>query len=119
MKSKRILTYLTVLVVLLVLAVLVERPWKKKEAAETLLSPHFLPAAAARIELKDPEKEVILEKKDGTWLVASSENYLADPGSIENLLSKVKELSVGSLVSKKPEKHSIFQVDKSGLEVKV
>ncbi|UCD85540.1 MAG: DUF4340 domain-containing protein, partial [Deltaproteobacteria bacterium] len=48
-----------------------------------------------------------------------SENYLADPGSIENLLSKVKELSVGSLASKKPEKHSIFQVDKSGLEVKV
>jgi hypothetical protein len=119
MKLKRILAYLTVLTVLLALAVLLERPWKGKEAEESPLFPRFVPEAAARIELKGPEAEVILEKKAVEWQVASSANYPADAGSIENLLSKVKGLSVGSLVSKKPEKHPIFKVDESGLEVKV
>ena len=119
MKIKRILTYLTVLLILLVLAILIERPWKGKEAEESPLFPRFVPEAAARIELKAPEKEVILEKNEGVWLVASSANYPADPESIEGLLSKVKDLSAGSPVSKKPEKHAIFEVDKSGLEVKV
>lgn len=119
MKLKKILAYLAILIILLALAVLIERPWKGKEATESLLFPQFVPEAAARIELKDPEAEVILEKKEGVWLVASSANYPADPGGIEGLLSKVKELSAGSPVSKKPEKHAIFEVDKSGLEVKV
>lgn len=119
MKFKRILTYLTVLIILLALAYLIERPGRKQKETEFLLFPDFAPTAAARIELRDPETEVILEKKEGKWLVASSEDYPADTGSIERLLPKVKKISVSSLASKRPEKHSIFKVDKSGLEVKI
>ncbi len=119
MKLKKILTYLMVLIILLALAYLIERPGRKQKEAAFLLFPDFTPTAAARIELKDPETEVILEKKEEKWLVASSENYPADLGSIERLLGKVKGLLGSSLASKKPEKHSIFKVDKSGLEVKI
>ncbi len=74
-------------------------------------------AATDGIEIKSPSTDVKLERKGNTWYVTAPVHYRADQKSVEDAIHQCKILSVLNLVSDKPEKFSIFQVDSTGTRI--
>lgn len=64
-----------------------------------------------KIVIKDKE-EVVLEKKNNYWQVASHQNLPADNNRIETLLENFKKIEEKELVSENKNKFSTFGVDK-------
>jgi len=62
---------------------------------------------------------VVLQKKGVEWFVESPISYKADQANVASLIHGSKTLQVSNIVSNKPDKHSVFQVDSSGTQVKM
>jgi hypothetical protein len=75
--------------------------------------------AVDRIEIKSPTARLLLEKKGVEWLVQEPVSYRADQSNVASLIHESKNLEVKSIVSNKPEKQSVFQVDSTGTLVKM
>jgi len=121
MRIKQILILLGVLVVLVIIwggfKLVLTR--EQKKTVEELL-PGFQSDRVAKIEIATEDKNTVLTKPAGDWLVETEDNYRADKEAVEEMLSKVKEFKTTNLVSQNPEKQSKYQVDeKSGIEVKL
>ncbi len=117
MKIKQILILLGVVVVLLIVVLVLTR--EPKKTVEELL-PGFQSDKVAKIEIATEDKNTVLRKPNGDWLVETEDNYRADQEAVEEMLSKVKEFKTTTLASKNPEKQSKYQVDeKSGIGVKL
>jgi hypothetical protein len=110
-----------VLVVLVILAYLVmQKPGERSstgESGELLVSVDSL--AVDRIEIKSPTVDVTLQKKGVEWFVESPVSYKADQSNVAALIHGSKALQVSNIVSTKPDKHSVFQVDSTGTRVKM
>jgi hypothetical protein len=110
---------LGVLGVLVVLAYLVmQKPGERSssgESGDVLVSVDSL--AVDRIEIKSPTLSVVLQKKGVEWFVASPVSYKADQSNVATLIHSSKTLHVSSIVSNKPDKHPVFQVDSTGTRV--
>ena len=123
MKKKNIFILLAVFAVIVLIAVIIEVPLskrgQKKAAKELTLFSGFDAEQATSIEIITSDRQVKLNRDSGAWLVATSENYPADPKAIETALAKVVALRASHIASKSAEKHPQFEVDKSGIEVKV
>jgi hypothetical protein len=108
-------------VVLLIAAFLVLQ--KPGEQSSISASTGFLAVidsiSVDKIEIKAPKSSLVLEKRGTEWYIAQPINYKANQTSIGQIIHQVKILEVKSTVSGRPEKHSVFQVDQSGTEVKV
>jgi len=108
-------------VVLLVAAFLVLQ--KPGEQSASSASSGFLASidsvSVDKIEINTPTSSVILEKRGVEWYIVEPLNYKANQVNVGQILHQLKNLEVKSTVSSKPEKHSVFQVDKNGTEVKV
>jgi hypothetical protein len=121
MKLKSILILLAVLVVFVLAAIIIEGPigrrGKKKAAEESILFPGFEIDRVSAAEIKTKDRKVRLNKENGVWVVATSDNYPADPEAVETMLSKVKDLKSMLVASKSADKHSQFEVDESGIGV--
>lgn len=75
--------------------------------------------AVDKIELKTPASSVTLEKRGVEWFVSAPVNYRGDQARIGQIIHDIKNLEIKTIVSNKPEKHSLFQVDQSGIRVTV
>jgi hypothetical protein len=123
MKTKQLAILFSILVLLILLAVWQRRDvlFKSKQATDQsqLLFADFDPQAAARIELTKPDRQVILTRRDGMWLVSAGTAAPAEAGLVAQLLDRIGQITKGDITSQQPEKFGLFQVDASGLEVKV
>jgi hypothetical protein len=72
-----------------------------------------------KIEIKTPMFSLVAEKRGTEWYIAQPISYKANQTNIGQIIHQIKNLEVKSTVSSKPEKHSVFQVDQTGTEVKV
>jgi hypothetical protein len=72
-----------------------------------------------KMEIKTPASSIVLEKRGAEWFIAQPITYKANQTNIGQILHQLKNLEVKSTVSTKPEKHSVFQVDRTGTEVKI
>jgi hypothetical protein len=123
MNKRNIFILLAIFAVLVLAVIIIEGPvsrrGKKKAAKESILFPGFDADQVYSVEIKTVGREVKLSKEDGTWVVATSGNYPADSESVGTMLDKVRDLKSTLTASKSAEKHSQFEVDESGVEVKM
>ena len=61
--------------------------------------------------VKGKEKPVVLEKKDGQWVVASAYGYKADPKVADEILASAGKISGGEQVAELAGSHKNFEVD--------
>ena len=109
-----------VLVVLAALAMFLQRSREEELTAEgDLLFPSFDAEQVDHVELRTPDREVVLNRRDDTWYVESEGDNPADPSLISNILDNLGDLRRTDLVSTQEERHSVFQTDTSGVEVKI
>ena len=73
--------------------------------------------AIDKISIKISTGTVVLEKQGTDWFVTSPLKYKADQNSVGQVLHQSKQLNVKSVVSSKPEKQAVFQVDSTGTRV--
>jgi hypothetical protein len=108
-------------VVLLIIAFLVMQ--KPGERSATSASSGFLCTVDSlsidKIEIKAPSSSLVLEKRGVEWFVAKPVNYKADQASVGIIIHQIKNLEIKNIVSDKPDKFAVFQVDQTGIQVMV
>ena len=123
MKKKNIFILLAVLAILVLAAIIIEGPigkrGEKKAAKESILFPGFKVEQVSSVDIKTKDREVKLNKEGELWVVATSDSYPADPKAVGDMLDKVKDFKSTLIASRAAEKHSQFEVDESGAEVKM
>ena len=123
MKKKNIFILLFVLGVFVLAAFIMEGPiGKRKErkaAKESILFPGFETDRVASVEISAKDREVRLDREGDSWVVATSDNYPADAEAVETMLDRVGDFRAAFTASRSAEKHSLFEVDESGIEVKM
>ena len=62
---------------------------------------------------------VVLEKKEGVWLVMSEDSLPADSTAVASIVEKVASFSRNDMVSSNPEKRSLYEVDSLGVLVSI
>jgi hypothetical protein len=72
-----------------------------------------------KIEIKTPASSVTLEKRGAGWFVAQPLTAKADSTMVGQIIHQIKIIEMKSIVSSKPEKHSVFQVDQTGTHVTI
>lgn len=122
MKTKQLLILGGIFVLLAIVILLFENPFRqsdyeKKIETATPLFPTFDKEQVAKIEITATGETTTLLKQDGTWVVATMDNYPADSEGIAEVLSKVAAFKNTQRVSSNPEKQADFEVDStSGIE---
>ncbi len=110
-----------VFVVLLAIAfVVLQKPGEQSRssaAAGTLL--RIDSVAVDRIELRNPSSRIVLEKKGAEWYVTQPLSAHADQTAVASLIGVCRELRSLGVVSGRPDKHGVFQVDSTGTRVTV
>ncbi len=90
-------------------------PWGKIQEEKTAGFKKFRDtdfSAAKRIEIgKGKGDRVVLEKKDGQWVVASAYGYKADPKVAADIIKSVSGIRNGEEVAELKESHKNFEVD--------
>jgi hypothetical protein len=76
-------------------------------------------ASVDKMEIKTPELSLTLEKRGPEWYITRPIEYKANTASIGQTIHQIKNIEIKNTVSGKSEKHSVFQVDRSGTEVRV
>ncbi len=108
-----------ILVALVLLAwFLMERPGEQsRESGNQGPLVTFDSAAVDRIRITSPTQSVTLERRGVEWSLTSPIAYKADKNAVGEALRQAKELTVKSVVSSRPEKQGVFQVDSTGTRV--
>lgn len=108
-------------VCLLVIAFLVlQKPGERSaNSASTGLMFTVDSLSVDKVEIKTPVSFIALEKRGVEWFVTKPVNYKADQANIGQIIHQIKNLEVKSIISSKPEKYSVFQVDQNGTQVTV
>jgi hypothetical protein len=108
-------------VVLLLIAFLVlQKPGEQSASSASTGTMFSIDSLSVdKIEIKATNSTVVLEKRGSEWFVAQPINYKADQATVGQCIHQVKVLEVKSIVSSKPEKHSVFQVDTAGISVRL
>lgn len=74
-------------------------------------------ARVDRIDIQSPSSHIVLERQGGEWRVTSPVNARADQATVASFVGQINGLRSLTLISSKPEKHTVFQVDSTGTEV--
>ena len=124
MKTKQLLILGAIFVVLAIVILLFENPfgqseYEKKVETAMPLFPNFDAEQVMKIEITATGETTTLAKQNGSWVVASMDNYLADSEGVTELLSKMTEFKNTQRVSNNPEKQAEFEVDSTGVEAKL
>jgi hypothetical protein len=109
------------LVVLLLIAMLVmQKPGERSSSGDTGIALAPIDSVAVdKIEIKSAATSVVLQKRGVEWYVQEPISYRADQSAVAGFLHDCKILEVKNVVSNKPEKHAVFQVDSIGTRVNV
>lgn len=114
--NRNTLMLVGVLAALIVVAILVmQKPGEQSTTGgtgEALASIDSL--AVDNIEIKSPSERIVLEKRGVEWFLQQPISYRADQNTVAELIHAVKTFEVKNVISDKPEKHSVFQVDSLG-----
>jgi hypothetical protein len=82
--------------------------------------PGFDRDKAQKIEVKGKlEESILLQKAAQGWVVPAEGSYSAEPEGVREILDFVANVHASSKVSENPGKRALFQVDASGLSVKI
>ncbi len=73
--------------------------------------------AVMKIEVATPGDEVVLERRGGEWFLSSPLEDKADAAAVGTAIQRASGMIVKGIVSTKPEKHSLFEVDSAGTRV--
>lgn len=73
---------------------------------------HLDKGEISKIEVVKNDQVSTFENKEGLWQITKPFDYRADQSLVDDLISKVKDLSLDTVISTNPEKHDKFQVDK-------
>ena len=124
MKTKQLFILGAIFVVLAIIILLFENPfgqseYEKKVETAMPLFPNFDEEQVVKIEITATGETTTLSKQNGSWVVASMDNYPADGEGVAELLSKVGEFKNTQRVSNNPEKQAEFEVDSTGVEAKL
>ncbi len=105
-------------VLMLIAFFVLQRPGEQSESSsgEGLLF-NVDSASVDRIDIKSPSASLALEKQGTDWFITKPINYRANQSTIGQLIHQIKNYEISSVVSSKPEKHAVFQVDQSGTQV--
>jgi len=110
--KRNTVSLLALLAVLLVVAYLVmQKPGE--QSGSGLGSPLLTidSVAVDKLEIQSAKSHIVLEKRGAEWYLKEPIDYRADQMSVGTLIHDVKDLEVRNVVSNKPEKFPIFQVD--------
>jgi hypothetical protein len=120
MKPKTTLLLAAVLVVLAGIAVLSQNARKRSfESAGGAIFPEFNSGKAEAISIEGKNKPVELRKQGNGWVVATEGSHEADPKAVKGILDAMDKFTTATLVSTTPEKQSSFQVDSTGIPVRI
>jgi|WetSurMetagenome_2_1015567.scaffolds.fasta_scaffold37502_1 hypothetical protein len=110
-----------VFIVLLIAAFLVlQKPGEQSaQSASTGLFTNIDSVLVDKIEIKTQTLFLVLEKRGAEWYITQPINYQGNQIAVGQIIHQIKNLQVKNIISSKPEKHSVFQVDQTGIEVKV
>lgn len=112
--KRNTVTLIALLVVLLVIAYLVtKRPGEQSSSGVGAPLLHIDSVSVDKLAMRSAKSNVILEKRGSEWYLKEPIDYKADQASVGTLIHDVKNLDVKNVVSNKPEKFPIFQVDSS------
>jgi hypothetical protein len=114
-----ILTGLFIVLLLIAFLVLQKPGEQSASSASTGLMFKVDSLSVDKVEIKAHASSLVLEKRGVEWYVAQPVNYKADQSNVGQIIHQVKNLEVKNIVSSKPEKHSVFQVDQAGTQVTV
>ncbi len=110
--KRNTVTLIALLAVLLVVAYLVmQKPGEQSSSGAGTLLVHLDSVAVDKFDIKSPKSHIVLEKQGVEWLLKEPVNYKADQAAVGNLIHDIKNLEVKNIVSSKPEKFEVFQVD--------
>jgi hypothetical protein len=115
---KRLKVLLLILAVLVVTYAIVSLSERRVAGPDPLFR-EFSAERAAGIYIYVGDTGVVLEKRDGSWMVPSEDSLPADPSGVEAILAKVASFSRNDRVSSNPEKRSLYQVDSAGVLVRI
>jgi hypothetical protein len=105
-------TLIGLLVVLLAVAYLVmQKPGEQSSSGVGTLLLQIDSVSVDKLELRSSTSYIVLEKRGVEWFLKEPVDYRADQTSIGTLIHDVKNLEVKNVVSNKPEKFPVFQVD--------
>ena len=120
MKPKTTLILALVLIVLAAAATLFESQRRKSfSSAGKPIFPAYSPAKADAIEIQGGGRTVELRKSGDRWLVATEGSHPADPKLPKQILEAMDKFTTASLISTAQEKQSAFEVDSTGLTVRI
>ncbi|MFP4013433.1 MAG: DUF4340 domain-containing protein [Chitinispirillaceae bacterium] len=127
MQNKKMILGLGVLVLVIAIFIVSEKLNSKKPSERDLkLFPGLEENKISSVMVREGDKAVKLEKKNGVWMVGKASEdqdssatekeafYTADSASVQVALEKLVSMKKGDLISRNPEKQSEFGVDNSG-----
>ncbi len=119
--KRNTLVLISLFLLLLLLAFLVLQKPGEQSANSASTGPLFIVDSLLvdKIEIKTPTSSLILEKRNAEWYVTQPINYKADQTNVGQVIHQIKNLEIKNTVSSRPEKHSVFQVDQTGIQVKI
>lgn len=115
---------LIILVIQVLIILIFDNPWSSgsfrdplENAEEAALFPGFRMEDAVAIKIQEGQKAVTLARSagaEGSWYVeASGGRYKADRLSVDSLLSSITRLKKSDVVSRRPDKAHLFEVDEA------
>lgn len=110
--KRNTVTLIALLAVLLVVAYLVTQ--KPGEHSTSGLGTPLLSldsVAVDKLEIQSAKAHIVLEKRGVDWYLKEPIDYRADQSTVGNFIHDVKGLRVKSVVSNKPDRFTVFQVD--------
>lgn len=116
---------LTVFIVLVIFIIIVEQPGSdtsKRQKSSKFFIPRLVIEDVEKIKITNPinKMEVSLVKQEGGWRVANGHFFPADLEMVEHFLETLHGLKEEALVSKNPERMTIFAVDEqNGIHVEI
>lgn len=110
---------LALVVLVVVLGVVLLAILMRGKDHHELVFPRFDRQKASRIVIEGKEKKTVLEKKPEGWVVVSEHSLPVEEGVVDRILDVVTKISRKDIVSTNPEKRSLYQVDSSGILVRI
>ncbi|MCK4745336.1 DUF4340 domain-containing protein [Candidatus Parcubacteria bacterium] len=119
MITKKNYKLITVFAVLLIAAYFIKiAPWANHKSEVEAIFSELNASEIDRVEIAKDEKNIILEKKNDLWVVASSENFKAEQERAGSIITQIVNAEQLALVSENPEKQPIYQVKDKYTRVK-
>jgi hypothetical protein len=120
--SRQVRILLLILVILVIVVLVAENPFKGRAESKVRQGKTLFPAFAAdkitQVTVFGKRDTVTLSRDDDQWLLLDGEDsYPADTSGVHKMLTAVPELTDRVVVSRNPEKQSVYQVDSTGVRV--